>query len=170
VLYEQNDQTTILLGIEDITERRAKERELRDLLQQKEVLLQEMQHRVANSFADHRQHSPHQGADGTLGRDAAASPGRLPAHHVGAAVQQQPQASESGAMIELAPYLSRLCETLAASMVGDRRPISLQVQAQGGTASSSQAVSIALIVTELIINAIKHAFPGDRRDGTVVVR
>ena len=27
------------------------------------------------------------------------------------------------AMIELGPYLSRLCETLAASMIGDRRPI-----------------------------------------------
>lgn len=50
VFYEENAHTPILLGIEDITERRAKERELRDLLQQKEMLLQEMQQRVANSL------------------------------------------------------------------------------------------------------------------------
>src|SRR5436309_379845 len=36
--------------IDDITERRAKDRELKDLLQRKEVLLQELKHRVANSL------------------------------------------------------------------------------------------------------------------------
>ena len=85
-----------------------------------------------------------------------------------AAMQQQLQTSESDA-IELGPYLTRLCETLAASMIGDRRPIFLQVHVKGGTACSSQAVSIGLIVTELVINAIKHAFPRDQADGTVVV-
>jgi two-component sensor histidine kinase len=58
---------------------------------------------------------------------------------------------------------------LAASTIGERRPISLEVRVQGGTASCSRAVSIGLIVTELVINAIKHAFPGDHRAGTVVV-
>jgi chemotaxis protein methyltransferase CheR len=84
-------------------------------------------------------------------------------------MQQQLQASEPGATIELGSYLSRLCETLAASMIGDRRPISLKVHVEGGTASSSQAVSLGLIVTELVINALKHAFLGDRSDGTVIV-
>jgi PAS domain-containing protein len=50
VFYEDNNHTTILLGIEDITDQRAKERELRELLQRKDLLLQEMQHRVANSL------------------------------------------------------------------------------------------------------------------------
>jgi len=45
-------------------------------------------------------------------------------------------------------------------MIGDRRPISLKAHVEGGTASSSQAVSIGLIVTELVINVLKHAFPG----------
>ena len=84
-------------------------------------------------------------------------------------VQQQLQSRGQGEPIEIGPYLSRLCETLAASMIGERRPISLKVRVQGGTASSSQAVSIGLMVTELVINAIKHAFPGDHRVGTVVV-
>ncbi|HEX5425115.1 MAG TPA: histidine kinase dimerization/phosphoacceptor domain -containing protein [Candidatus Acidoferrales bacterium] len=162
VFYEDNAHTTILLGIEDITERRAREVELRDLLEQKEVLLQEMQHRVANSL---------QIIASILlikARTVRSEETRLhleDAHQrvmSVAAVQQQLHVSEPSAMIELGPYLTRLCETLAASMIGDRRPISLQVHVQDGTASSSQAVSLGLIVTELVINAIKHAFPGDR--------
>ena len=86
-----------------------------------------------------------------------------------AAVQQQLLASSRGEPIEIGPYLSRLCETLAALMTDDSRPISLKVQAEGGTASSAEAVSISLIVTELVINAFKHAFVGDRTAGFLVV-
>ena len=169
VFYEENSQTALLLTIEDVTERRAKEREFKALLQQKEVLLQEMQHRVANSL---------QIIASILllkARTVRSEETRLhlqDAHQRVmsiATVQQQLQAQGHGEPIEIGPYLSRLCETLAASIIGERRPISLKVRVQGGTASSSQAVSIGLMVTELVINAIKHAFPGDHRVGTVVV-
>ena len=50
VFYERNHHTTILLAIEDITARRAAEREVQQLLHQKELLLEEMQHRIANSL------------------------------------------------------------------------------------------------------------------------
>jgi two-component sensor histidine kinase len=86
-----------------------------------------------------------------------------------AAVQQQLLASGHGAQIEIGPYLVRLCETLAASMTEDSHPVSLQVQADGGTTSSAEAGSIGLIVTELVINAFKHAFIGERAAGQLVV-
>ena len=169
VFNQRNAPTLILLTIEDVTERRAAEREIAELLQQKETLLQEMQHRVANSL---------QIIAGILllkARTVQSEETRLhlmDAHQrvmSVAAVQQQLLASRHGEPIEIGPYLSRLCETLAASMTDDSRPISLKVQAEGGTASSAEAVSIGLIVTELVINAFKHAFVGDRTAGFLVV-
>jgi two-component sensor histidine kinase len=64
---------------------------------------------------------------------------------------------------------SRLCETLAASMIGDMRAVSLKVVGEGGNATSRQAESLGLIVTELIMNALKHAFPDDKINGRISV-
>ena len=44
-------------------------------------------------------------------------------------------------------------------MIGDSRPISLKVEADAGTAVSREAVSIGLIVTELVMNAPKACVP-----------
>src|SRR6476619_365337 len=169
VFDENGEGSALLLAIEDVTERRDTEREKDELLRQKEVLLQEMQHRVANSL---------QIIASILllkARTVQSEETRLhlmDAHQrvmSVAAVQQQLLASRHGEPIEIGPYLSRLCETLAASMTDDSRPISLKVQAEGGTASSAEVVSIGLIVTELVINAFKHAFVGDRTAGFLVV-
>ena len=82
-----------------------------------------------------------------------------------ASVQQHLQASGKGEQIAVGPYLSKLCETLSASMIGDNRAISLKVVAGDGATTSSEAVSLGLIVTELVINALKHAFPDSPNAG-----
>ena len=128
------------------------------LLRQKEILLQEMQHRVANSL---------QIIASILllkARTVQSEEIRLHLYDAHqrvmsvATVQQQLQASGLNESIEIGPYLSRLCDSLAKSMVGERRPVSIKVQATSGAATSSEVVSVGLIVTELVINALKHAF------------
>jgi two-component sensor histidine kinase len=155
--------------MEDVTEGRIAERETKELLQQKEVLLEELQHRVANSL---------QIIASILllkARTVQSEETRLHLHDAHqrvmsvAAVQQQLQASRHGELIELGPYLSRLCEALAASMIGDTRPIALKVDVERGKASTSDATSIGLIVTELVINALKHAFLHDQPAAQITV-
>lgn len=169
VFYEGGAGTTILLGMEDITERRILEREKDELLQQKDVLLEELQHRIANSLQII--------ASIILlkARTVQSEETRLHLQDAHkrvmsiAAVQQQLHASGLIGSIEIAPYLSKLCETLASSMIGDTRPISLKVVGGGGSATSRQAESLGLIVTELVMNALKHAFPDEKVDGQIIV-
>jgi two-component sensor histidine kinase len=85
-----------------------------------------------------------------------------------ATVQQQLQASGLNESIEIGPYLCKLCDSFAKSMVGDRLPVSIKVQATSGKAVSEEAVSLGLIVTELVINALKHAFPSGEK-GEILV-
>jgi PAS domain S-box-containing protein len=169
VVNQRNARKLILLTIEDATERRAAEREMAELLRQKEMLVQEMQHRVANSL---------QIIASILLRKARMVQSEETRMHLRdahqrvmsvAAIQQQLLASSHDDPVYIGGYLSRLSEALAASMRDDSRPILLKVQAEGGTASSAEAVSIGLIVAELVINAFKHAFVGDEAAGLVVV-
>jgi len=161
-VFEDGSPTAILLAIEDVTRRRKAEREKDELLQQKEVLLQEMQHRVANSL---------QIIASILLLKARTVQSEETRHHLRdahqrvmsvATVQQQLHASGLHESINIGSYLSKLCESLAASMVVERRPVSIKVQATAGTAVSDVAVSLGLIVTELLINVLKHAFPNDK--------
>src|SRR5579863_6957781 len=50
VFYEGGADTTILLGIEDVTQRHTLERQKDELLKQKDTLLEEIQHRISNSY------------------------------------------------------------------------------------------------------------------------
>ena len=168
VFNEDGSASAILLAIEDVTRRHEADREKDELLQAKEILLQEMQHRVANSL---------QIIASILllkARTVQSEETRLhlrDAHQrvmSVATVQQQLHASGLNEKIEIGPYLSKLCDSLAASMVGERRPLSIKVQANSGRATSSEAVSLGLIVTELVINALKHRFQEDE-EGEILV-
>jgi len=50
VFYEKGAHSTVLLAFEDVTDRRRVERQLEELMREKEMLLEEMQHRIANSL------------------------------------------------------------------------------------------------------------------------
>jgi signal transduction histidine kinase len=66
-------------------------------------------------------------------------------------------------------YLSTLCGALTHSMIGDGQSISLKVIGKGGSSTCANAESLGLIVTELVINALKHAFNDKTTDGQIAV-
>lgn len=174
VLYDNSPVTTILLAFRDVTERRAIEREKQELLhfteelvRQKQTLLQEMEHRVLNSL---------QIIASILMLKARAVTSDETRHHLQdahqrvmsvAAVQKHLHAFGAVDQIDVGSYLTKLCDGLGSSMVGESQPIVIKVTADNGSVESGQAVSIGLIVTELVINAIKYAFPVPRTDALV---
>lgn len=159
----------ILLAFEDITKRRTSERALKKLLEEKDMLLAEMSHRVANSLQII--------ASILLLKARSVQSDETRAHLEDAhrrvmsvaSVQQHLRASGNGEHVEIGSYLSKLCETLAASMIDEERPIAVTVVANEGMTSSTHAVSLGLIVTELLINAVKYAFPQRTKEAQIIV-
>jgi two-component sensor histidine kinase len=176
VFYEGNSHTTLLLGIEDVTARRALERgaedlllKLQALLREKDVLLEELEHRVGNSL---------QIIAAIIlmkSRMVTSEETRLQLQDAHkrvmsvAAVQKHLHATGAIGPVEMAPYLTQLCDSLKTSMIGDYRPATLKVASDAGTVTSREAVSLGLIVTELILNALKHAFTDDRTDREIAI-
>jgi two-component sensor histidine kinase len=161
VFYDESGHTTILLSFEDDTQRRGAQRALEKLLAQKETLLAEMSHRVANSLQII--------ASILLLKSKSVDSEETRLHLQDAhrrvmsvaSVQQQLHASGKDDEIDVGSYLTQLCGTLGASMIGGTRRIVLEVSASPATVNSTDAVSMGLIVTELVINALKYAFPSD---------
>src|ERR1700684_1462590 len=145
VFYKEGAETTILLGIEDVTARRNLEHEKDNLLRQKDILLEEIQHRIANSLQiiagiilmkTNRVSSEEAR---TLLQDTHDRVISI------ATVQHQLTASGIIGPIEMLPYLPRLGAALAASMIGDVRPITLKVVGVAGSLTARQAESVGFI-------------------------
>lgn len=169
VFYEKASPANIFLSIEDVTNKRVLERENADLLRQKDMLLDEIYHRVANSLqiiasiiSMKARKVVSDEARGAL-EDAHSRIMSI------AAVQKHLHASVVGGSIALIPYLTSLCEAISQSMVSDDQPISIEVRGQGSNVSRQTAENLGLIVAELVINSLKHAFGNAMQGGGIVV-
>ena len=70
--------------------------------------------------------------------------------------------------VTLRPYFTELCESLGASMIYDPERLSIEVIVDDSVVDANTSVSLGLIITELVINALKHAFPAQKR-GKVII-
>jgi two-component sensor histidine kinase len=159
--YGNADGVRLLVSVSDVTDARLAEKLKDEMLKEKAVLLQELQHRVANSL---------QIIASVLMQSARNVQSEETRVHLRdahqrvmsvAALQQQLAASKVGD-VELRPYFTALCNSIGASMIRDHNQMSLDVNVDGSVTQADVSVSLGLIVTELVINALKHAFPNDR--------
>lgn len=160
-------QEDIFVSITDITEERKLLREKESLMLQKDTLLKEMRHRIANSLQLI--------ASIILLKAGTVKSEESKAHLEDAhdrilsiaTVQRNLDPTSEGSLVPVLDYLRTLCESLAKSMIGGRKPITLKVTGGGGSVTPDEAIGLGLITTELVMNALKHAFP--KGEGQVTV-
>jgi two-component sensor histidine kinase len=139
-------------------DRALKQRE--ELLAQKDLLMREVDHRVRNSLSlIHGLLSLHQRQAATDERlrdqlgDAAS--------RVLTVARVHEHLYRSGAVdrVEIASYVGELCEALAGSLLPAGASDAVRVRVTPGELKIAQAVSLGLIVAELVTNALKYAAP-----------
>ena len=165
--YGDAEVTRILMTVADVTDARLAEKVRDDLIRDKALLVQEVQHRVANSL---------QIIASVLLQSARNVQSEETRSHLTdahsrvmsiASVQHQLATSDSR-NVELRPYFTQLCHSLGASMIRDHDKLTIEVTGDNSSVDADVSVSLGLIVTELVINALKHAF-GDTGEGKIVV-
>lgn len=159
----------VVLGImRDITERKRDEQKLRDALQEKDVMLREIHHRVKNNMQVISSLLRLQARvipDPAIQSALNASQERIRSM---ALIHEKLYKSENLSRINFGDYIRDLVNRLLFMAGGTAASVDFEIDADDVELDINQAIPCGLIVNEIVSNSLKHAFP-DGRSGTVRV-
>jgi two-component sensor histidine kinase len=149
----------VLLNYRDVSERKRTDHQLRKNLEEKEVLLREVHHRVKNnlnvissllSLQSSFIKTPEQAIEAfRISKD------RIMAMSI---VHEELYQSSDYSRIDMASFLEKLTRQLLPTEAA-KDGIRLEARAEGVALSVNASIPCGLILTELITNALRHAFP-----------
>lgn len=165
---ERGRPRTIMAVMHDTTERKLYEEKLRAALEEKEVLLREIHHRVKNNMQIIQSLIWMQSSqlDDTAMRQLFSDI----EHRISAMALIHETLYQSGNMahLDLQHYIERLCLSLTELFEGPGSLIRWDIRCGALRLDLDKAVSVGLVLNELVTNALKHAF--DQRGGTVTIK
>lgn len=158
---EEQDILTFVSGQAALAiERKRSEKALQQLVKQKELLMRELQHRTKNSLA---LVSSLLGLEKENLSDARAREVFAKTRsRIGslAAVYERLSDSANYDRVQLHVYLQEISEAVFRSFAPETGIVRLKTKLEEMALDPKRAVSVGLIVNELVMNSLKHGFPG----------
>ncbi len=153
----------------DITDRQQADEQIKASLREKEVMLREIHHRVKNNMQiilSLLRIQSRSVKDGVTQEMFKQSQNRIRSM---ALIHEALYKSKDLAMIDIADYISRMTTHLLSIYRGDLGEIEIKQEAEGVFLDINRAIPCGLIISELISNCLKHAFPG-KKEGLITIR
>jgi two-component sensor histidine kinase len=140
------------------TQKAEDERAVREARDRAELLLEEVNHRIANSLGLVVAMVRLQAA--VVSDPAAISALQETQARINAiaGVHRRLYTSDHIGRVEISDYLANLVEELQTSLADDAHPCTLRLTAERLTITTDKAISVGIIVGELVTNAFKHAY------------
>lgn len=142
----------------DITGQKETQRILQHSLDEKQVLLEEVHHRVKNNLAvvsGLLQMQTLHVDDPQLAQYIKKSHLRIQSMAI---VHEMLYKSKTLSQIQMSDYVKKLTEVIAATLGPDNKEIEIEVESESIILNVNQAIPCALIISELISNAYEFAF------------
>jgi PAS domain S-box-containing protein len=161
------DYSVVVLN--DVTERKRAEEKIQASLQEKEVLLKEIHHRVKNNLQIvssllylQANRTEHPGAVAAL-RESRSRVKSM------ALIHERLYQSPNLASVDMGEYTRNLVSDLQLSHRAEDSSVRLTVNVRDIPLGITEAIPCGLIINELVSNSLKHAFPEGRK-GEVVIQ
>lgn len=165
---ETGEGPLILSVILDLSERKQAEKRVQDALQQKELLLKEVHHRVKNNLQVVHSLLDLQAlriSDTDMIDLLRDSQNRIRSMSL---IHQTLYQSQNFAQVDFQRFLGELLPRLSESYGARSKRVGIDIRSTDVKLPINEAIPCGLIVNELVSNALKHGFPNDRK-GTVLV-
>ena len=166
-LFTFQDKPTVLASIRDISQRKAAEQAMQESLAEKQLLLKEIHHRVKNNLQVIISLLNLQSrylTDPAMLSVIAESQHRVKAM---ALVHEQLYQTRRFAGINFRNYVQSLTSNLLSTFSTPAQKIALEIAISEDTwINLDAALPLGLIISELVTNSLKYAFPGSR-DGKI---
>lgn len=152
----------------ELVERKRAESKLQESLNEKEVLLKEIHHRVKNNLQVISSMLNLQ--SGYMRDDATLTMLKDSQHRVRsmALIHEKLYQSANLALVDFGDYIENLAAYLVRSYSGQAQGVQLKVDAETVHLGIDTAVPCGLILNELISNALKYAFPDGQSGGITI--
>jgi len=162
-------KTIAIYGIYvDITDRNRVEKQVRNSLREKEVLLSEIHHRVKNNLAvitGLLELQSHKLENEVASKALKDSQMRI---HSMALIHEKLYQNETLSKISFDNYIRDLIEVIKRSHNTHLKPVEIQIDTEEIEFTITQAIPCGLLLNEILTNSFKHAFPGSFKGSPVI--